>query len=65
MEINKYILEIKYNKETQKYFWEILINGNLTLKSDREYDREHDCKIHLISLCNAFRFIHADNQINL
>ncbi len=64
-DINKYILEIKYNNETQKYFWEIWVNGNITLKSDKEYEREYDCKIHLISLCNAFRYIDVNKQITL
>ena len=64
-DINKYILEIKFNAKTKKYFWEIWINEKLTLTSDREYEREYDCKMHLISLCNAFRYIYADKQITL
>lgn len=64
-DINKYLLEIKYNQESQKYFWEIWLNDNIILKSDREYEREQDCKIHLINLCNAFRYINSDKQIML
>lgn len=64
-DINKYILEIKYNKVTQKHYWEIYINGNTILKSDREYKTEKDAKIHLISISNAFRYLLADGQIDL
>ena len=63
--INKYQLKIIPNNETHKYFWEIWVNGNIILKSDREYKTENDCKTHLVNLCNAFRYIYADKQIEL
>ena len=64
-DVNKYILKTDVNQETKKYFWEIHLNGNVILKSDREYNTESDCHLHLMSLANAFRYLCADKQIKI
>lgn len=62
---NQCTLKVQHNNETKKFYWEIWVDEYLTLKSDREYKNEYDCNIHLVELCNAFRYIYASKQIQL
>ena len=62
-DINSYILTIKLNQETSKYFWTVYINEDLLLKSTIEYDSERDCKIHLTSLHLGLRYLQKSDQL--
>jgi hypothetical protein len=64
-DINKYILEIKFNLENENYFWEIWKNENIILKSDRGYKTKYECNKHLITVCAAFKYLYEDKQITL
>jgi hypothetical protein len=64
-DMNKQKLKINYNLKAQKYSWEIWLNESLLLSSDREYDSEYDCKIHLNSIALAFRYLVNNGDLKL